>query len=167
LSFAASDFVAVSLSVKETDPGRLKPRYRTSADGGCWFLDWWDSELETACDFMTNSNGQSLCIPSGTAASPSEFFTDDGCTQSVSYMSTVCNPEAFGNYVRVYDQASCTFSASVRPIVATIPAASLPARWVGFPANCQPFSPDPEATYFELGPIMDAAMFMGGTVGVE
>ncbi|HEY5377190.1 MAG TPA: hypothetical protein VIK01_26100, partial [Polyangiaceae bacterium] len=55
----ASDdaFPALESTTLTTDAGRLKPMYLSAADGGCFFQNWWDDQLQTPCSFESQYAG--------------------------------------------------------------------------------------------------------------
>lgn len=165
-----SDFAAAEITVVSSDPGRLKPRYRTTADGGCWFYDWWDSELETSCDVMYGSDGEQRCYPQGLTFSTVRLFTDSSCSGELveyAYSTTPCSSAEAGKFVRLYDTQTCERPVAVRPILQTHTADSLPPLWTGTPENCSQFNPNPDYTFFSVGEWSDPSMFMGGTFVIE
>lgn len=82
----ASAFQATSVRTDESDPGRLKPHYHTSEDGGCWFWKFWDTELGIGCSFDLAEDGVQRCLP-GDLGSFADMYTDATCTVPVRVMS--------------------------------------------------------------------------------
>jgi hypothetical protein len=77
-----TDFMEVTDRIETSAPGRLKPRYHTTPDGGCWFSDFWDAELMAACSFARTSRNEYRCLP-GTPATVTTYYADSACTQAV------------------------------------------------------------------------------------
>jgi hypothetical protein len=78
----ASDFQEITEWVDMTAPGRLKPRYHTTTDGGCWFNDFWDTELLAPCWFAQGEDGDYRCVP-GEYVSASTLYLDAACTTAI------------------------------------------------------------------------------------
>ena len=79
-------------------PGRLKPRYYDGGSAGCWFHNFYDSELKQPCNFSTASDGKERCLPNG-AISVLQTFSDAACTVPAA-LSAVddCTPTALPEY---------------------------------------------------------------------
>jgi hypothetical protein len=161
-----SDFLAVESTTLTTDPGRLKPMYRTALDGGCSFQDWWDDQLQTACSFESNYAGAPYyCLPIADPASSASYveaFTDSGCITETPYVKMPnCNGAKPPKFLAV-PEPTCVFGwRSIRPVVPT--PAVLPALWNNATGTCLPYTADTGATYYATGAVMPNTMFVQAT----
>lgn len=68
---------------------RLKSRVYVADDGTKQWVGWHDSQLGIDCAFVTAADGQTRCLPTGTA-NGSGYYADDGCSQPVAEVSKGC-----------------------------------------------------------------------------
>jgi hypothetical protein len=101
---AADTFQATEVTTKQSDPGRLKPRYRTSDDGFCAFEGWWDSELSEPCRFLPLSDGVYRCLPGEVSRYVRRYFRDAGCTEETRLAEAPTCPERSDYTYVVVDQ---------------------------------------------------------------
>jgi hypothetical protein len=158
-----SAFVAVETTIVSSDPGRLKPMYRNAADGGCFFRDFWDEELETACSFESdNSTTEYYCLPLPDPTTHGEtlrLFGDAGCVNAAVYVKMpACDGAKVPKFTIEY-ASRCVYGwREVRP-VDPVPA-ELPALWVDAGDTCTPYTPEANAAYHAAGDLMPASMFV-------
>jgi hypothetical protein len=156
-------FEIVRERIDMADSGRLKPRYYTSDAGGCWFRDFWDSELEIACAFRLAADGEYRCLPDGDYAVVTAF-SNDACTESVGLLELdACIPSPLPPYVGLFAAAECgTVVAGYR--TETLASASLPL-WQLTDSTCVAMTPG-DADYAVLTPVPDT-LFIAGEPSVE
>jgi hypothetical protein len=166
---APGDYAEIASTMNEADSGRLKPRYDTTADGGCWFDTWVDSELDTPCFFMPAADGQLRCMPEEDyAVGFVDTYTDEGCTQPRAIAAVNgCEDAELPKFVTQLDYAACGYPASVRAVEGPVEVAALPALYALAGSNCAPYTPDPEQSWITVGPVLDPATFMAAEVSVE
>ncbi len=151
-------FVEMTLVVEESDPGRLKPTYNTSADGACWFQGWYDAEHDVACEFALTTDGSHRCVPRERPLT--RAYTDASCTVPVAYY-VACSAEVAPKLVSVIVDQDCTeTTVEVRPLVASLEGAALPPLWTASGAGCQVFTPSPASTYHQFGDPLPPETFM-------
>jgi hypothetical protein len=156
---AATTFQEIGSRVDESDPGRLKPSYYTTGDGGCWFSGFWDSELEIECSFTLAEDGVYRCLPEG-FGSYANFYTDAACTTSVKVLSlNDCENKVVPEYVLDTSGAECETAWAV---FRTSPVTGALYRILG--AECEPIAD--VSALSTLSPV-DPTMFMGGELRVE
>jgi hypothetical protein len=90
---AADRFQATEVTTLDSDPGRLKPRYRTTPDGFCAFEGWWDSEVSEPCRFLRMSDGVYRCLPGEVSRYVSRYFRDASCTEETRLAEAPACPE--------------------------------------------------------------------------
>jgi len=153
----------VTYTILDSDPGRLKPMYRTSSDGSCSFYDFWDSELQIECYFQGDPQSGYLCYPDSGTQSTSPGFSDSGCSVAVDYFSEkTCFASRVPKYITTWTYGDCgKRTASARKVGAGSVGAAA-AIFVGAPGSCSPLAADPDSTYFTLGPELPPATFMSG-----
>ena len=161
------DFMAVEISVNQDDPGRLKPVYRTSADGGCWFQGWWDDELQTRCQFEMGNDDYLYCLPSAATGGSQllEAFSEATCTVPAPYLRVPsCSASEVPAFVTETVQPTCAGDRrAVRQVLdAGTPGSALPALWTDSSGTCEPMGVVAEDLYFALGEHVDYAMFVTG-----
>lgn len=90
---AADTFQATEVTTLWSDPGRLKPRYRTTEDGFCTFEGWWDFELSEPCRFLGMGDGVDRCLPGEASRYVSRYFRDASCTEETRLAEAPACPE--------------------------------------------------------------------------
>jgi hypothetical protein len=162
----ATTFMQVQTSINQDDPGRLKPTYRTSADGGCWFSGWWDEQLQTACEFQVGTDDAVYCLPPATAnlgGTLLEGFSDEQCTTSARYLRVpACNAEKVPGFATLEAQQTCTLP---RYTVHQVAASGVAADAVGplFTLQnevCTEHVKVATELYFAVTEPLDLSMFM-------
>lgn len=160
-------FAAIEPVVDESDEGRLKPVYDTTADGGCWFQGWFDSEQGSDCDFRLTSDEKYRCVPPPLPYSPSgasviELFTESTCTASVVYYSASCDEASVPKLVSRELSACHVARLEVRPVLAAVP--TLPDLWSKGSGGCQPYTYGSGSTFYELGEPLPLETFVAAEV---
>jgi hypothetical protein len=108
-----SSFEKVDTRTDDTFPGRLKPQFVTTPDGGCWYDDLWDSELGVHCEFDTAADGQERCLP-GMRAPVVHAYSDEGCTNEVTYAGPLpCGTTSVPPYVQERGGMACDTGLAV------------------------------------------------------
>lgn len=168
----ASDFVAFESATATSDEGRLKPMYRTTLDGGCFFQDFWDEELETVCTF-TGSGSTFYCLPKSSSPGESlELYADSSCDTAQYYVRVRnCDGAKPPPFWVVYSSA-CGSGFELRaldPKPRTVrrvdPApVTLPSLWVGSGDSCTPYTPDSQYTHYAAGDVVPTSAFMPATL---
>lgn len=158
------EFVAVESTTAPADGGRLEPRYRTTTDGGCFFQDFWDNELQTACSFVPYGE-QYYCLPllhdEGALVAA---FTDAACSEASPFLALRACEAATPPRFAVVDVPSCVAGPrKVRPVNPT--PVSLPAAlWIESGSDCIPYAPQPDTTYFAVGDEMSNGSFVAAVL---
>ncbi|HVJ20158.1 MAG TPA: hypothetical protein VM686_32310, partial [Polyangiaceae bacterium] len=163
-------FFALTTVVKEDDPGRLKPAYFNSSDGGCAFDGWYDSELGTPCSFEDMPDGTRRCLPEEFRFDVVEHYTDSACTTLASYGKiNVCEGVTAPAYVRNVDYAqTCERPSVIRKVEQATLGSALPPLWFKETATtCSPITPNATALYLTLGPELEPSAFMAGELVTE
>ncbi|HVJ17450.1 MAG TPA: hypothetical protein VM686_18615 [Polyangiaceae bacterium] len=165
----ATNYSEIASAVNDADSGRLKPRYNTSSDGGCWFDGWYDSELDTPCDFTTTSDGQLRCTPEQDySLSVFDTYLDEACSQSRAIATlSDCAGTEIPRYVSSLDYSTCSMSSVSRQVEGPIEVTALPPLWQQFGTTCSPYTPDPTRQHVTVGPVLDPTLFMAAEVMVE
>jgi hypothetical protein len=162
-SVPSAEFHEASESVDMTAPGRLKPRYNRSDDGGCWFKDFWDSELSTPCGFMELRLEQYRCLPSDYTPGIA-LYSDAACTQTVpGWVQGTCGITGPPRYVTrsAGGRGQCDDSVdgySVSEIV--------PFTGTAYEMQSGACAPVPDGTAYQFEAVT-LDLFVGGTVTVE
>ena len=153
----------VTFTTVQTDPGRLKPMYRTSTDGSCSFYDFWDSELQTECYFSGDATSGYYCYPDVSGYIVADAFSDAGCSTPVNYVvSPTCLVDKVPKYTATYTVADCSTELfHYHKLSAGVTGAAV-SFFTGAPGNCTPLSADPDSTYFTLGPELPSTTFVSG-----
>jgi hypothetical protein len=141
----------VEFKTLDSDPGRLKPMYRTSSDGSCSFYDFWDSELQSECYFSGDPQSGYHCFPDNTTYAPLQAFSDAGCSTPVDYISApTCFADTIPKYATSYSNVACgTRTPHVRKVSPGVTGANV-SIFLGVPGSCTPLQADSESTYFTL-----------------
>ena len=166
----ASALSAVTNVTLDSDAGRLKPRYQVSEDGGCWFNDWFDTELQVACGFTRSSLDKYHCRPDSASAKAAVVyaFTDSACTLShpIGRLGP-CDDEvptvAFGNY----GTAVCMDGFEVWRTGAPIAAPETLAYYSMEGGTCLPLTLDPDRRYVTLTGKIEDSELVEGVLTVE
>lgn len=157
---APSEFLEVSTRVEMSAPGRLKPRYKTTADGGCWFDDFWDSELMTPCWFTRTARNEYRCLP-GSYVSTVTLYLDSDCTQQVvGYDAAAC-----GSPVPRFVATTASDPPECAEPLAPLETAPLEGPVYRMTAGTCTLVPD--SSSMVLVTPVDLARFVAGTVMVE
>ena len=161
------DFVTLSRSVATTDSGRLKPVYLTTTDGGCFFQEWWDEQLQTPCVFASLYAGAPYyCLPQPDATSGAEVvdaFSDAACKTPAPYAKLPsCAGAKPPKYLPTYEPSCVVGWRSVRALDPT-PVVLPPTLYVQANDACEPYAPDATATYYAAGPLIPSSMFVQAT----
>jgi len=162
-----TDFLTVETKTQTTDAGRLKPMYRNAADGGCFFHDWWDEQLQTPCSFASNSaEAPYYCLPTSdptSRATTLEAFSDSECKVAATYVQVPsCELNAPPKFA-VSKVSSCVIGWRTIRTVDPTPV-TLPALWSKSGSTCMPYTPDATATYYAASEPMPNSMFMQATL---
>jgi hypothetical protein len=156
-------FARVDTHVLESDPGRLKPVYRTREDGSCLFDKWHDAELDTLCAFMETEDGAQRCVPEPTQSAVLEAYPDEQCATTPSYYFASCAEAAMPKFVSSVVRNTCTGSiVRVHATLASVAAESLPQLWIASGSDCLEYRPQAEYALYELGAPMAPEAFMAG-----
>ena len=157
-------FQEVMHTVDETDPGRLKPRYYDAGAGGCWFHNFWDSELKHACSFGTASDMKERCLPN-TGIGVLRTFTDAACTVPAPLSEiSECAPATLPEYSINEMPGECgRRKYEVWKAGEQVAGTALPPLWRDYGVNggCIVFQPTAEKTYLKLT-LADPTLFMAG-----
>jgi hypothetical protein len=158
----------VTRTVVEGDPGRLKPVYLTSDDGGCWFDGWYDTELGVDCAFEPFTDGVERCTPL-VLTGPQLTYSDANCTVEAPVTNLGTCPAVTPPKYAVGREgaSSCRIVTSVRPTVDLVPAASLPPLWAKSGTSCVVWTPVAESSYMTLGAELEFEALMAGELRVE
>ncbi len=166
LPVPADTFALVEPRVDESDPGRLKPRYYTSEDGGCWFNTTWDSELGVTCSFGMTADGRVRCVPSA-GSTRQRVFADAQCSEPEPLLRVPdCIDSPIPRYVSTVIAPDCTsptrhaWVTEVWETGAVIAASSLPPLWKETIDGCEQVGPEVER-YVAIEPV-DPSLFMAG-----
>jgi hypothetical protein len=168
-SIPPTNYSEITSAVNDADSGRLKARYNTTSDGGCWFDGWYDSELDTPCEFTTASDGQLRCTPEeGYSLTVLSTYLDEACTQprAIAILSE-CPGTEIPTYTSVVDWGSCNPASVSRQVEGPVEITALPPLWQLFGTTCSPYTPDPTFQYITVGPPLDPTLFMAAEVMVE
>ena len=164
---ADTDFVAVEPQTLSSDTGRLKPMYRSASDGGCFFHDWWDEELQTRCSFGTNARELPYyCLPTVDPASPAlnlNTFSDSECKVPAPYVQMPSCSGAKPPKYFITDGASCVAGWRTIRTLASTPSTP-PPLWVSNGSSCSAYTPSATATYYAAGDALPSSMFVQATV---
>jgi hypothetical protein len=157
-----TEFPEVTQRVEMGAPGRLKPRYHTTSDGGCWFNDFWDSELMVSCWFTRTSQNEYRCLP-GDYVPTISLYLDSACTQSVvGYDAGACSTGPVPPFVA---GTSPTEMDECSDGIVPLETASIDAPVYRMMAGTCTLVPDSSGLY-RVTPA-DPARFVAGTVMVE
>lgn len=155
----ASTFEGMSARTDESDPGRLKPHYHTSADGGCWFWRFWDTELDAGCGFDLAEDGVYRCLP-GDMAAFVDRYTDAACSTPARAVSrSTCNDPAVPEYALDVAPGDCETKWRVYRVSAA--AAALYRLQAG---DCVAVE---EPSQYAIATPVEPATFMAGELAVE
>jgi hypothetical protein len=152
-------FVALETTIDRSDPGRLKPRHRTSEDGFCAFLGWWDADFDEPCTFRRVADGTLRCLPGKCSGTVPRLYTDERCTEAVVYVRAAeCDESA---YAISTDYKDCEPIAEVFRISGPIPGSELPPLWRKLSdGSCEQHIADPSADYADYGSPLDPGQFV-------
>ena len=159
-----ASFQQVVDTIDETDPGRLKPRYYDGGSAGCWFHNFYDSELNQPCNFSTASDSKERCLPNG-AISVLQTFSDAACTVPAA-LSAVddCTPTTLPEYSTNEMPGECgRRKYQVWKVGEQVAATALPLLWRDYGAGtggCLAYQPT-ATSYIKLSPVEPTA-FMAG-----
>jgi hypothetical protein len=162
-----SDFLAAESNVVTSDAGRLKPRYLTTADGGCFFDDWWDEKLQTACSFHTPYAGAPYyCEPLNDLTTRAQYvdtFSDSACKAPAPYLMMASGDTDKPPKFFILLQSSCSNQrlSEVRPVEPT-PSVP-PALYTNVTSDCVSYPLDPTSKYFAAGAIVQKSEFVSAT----
>ncbi len=135
---------AAELRIDTSDPGRIKPRYHMTDQGGCWFSGFWDTETDSRCSFQPVGDGQYRCLPYG-GYDFFKAFTDDACTQPATYLVLEdCLPSPLPPYLVTTDGQCDERQAEVWEPGETLAASELPPLWELSGTSCVPGTPEDE-----------------------
>jgi hypothetical protein len=158
-------FQAVVDTVDATDPGRLKPRYYDAGGDGCWFHNFWDSELMTPCGFAEATDMKQRCLPS-TQLKVLSLFTDDQCTVRAGFSPVdECVPAQVPAYSTNIEADECARRSQVWKVGAAVLKAELPPLWTNTTGTCIPATPK-EEQFLRLT-LVDPSQFMAGESQLE
>ena len=161
-----SDFLVAERTTLSSDAGRLKPMYLSAADGGCYFRDWWDEQLQTPCSFATPDSGASYyCQPIEDATSLAlavEAFSDSACQVAAPYVKVAgCTGAKPPKFSVVTGQSCAGGFGTIRSVDPTpvVP----PSLWTKPNGTCTPYTLDATATYYAAGPVIPNSDFVRAT----
>ncbi|HEX2871116.1 MAG TPA: hypothetical protein VHP33_07670 [Polyangiaceae bacterium] len=162
-------FQEVTHTIDESDPGRLKPRYYDAGSTGCWFHNFWDSELKQVCNFSTASDSKERCLPSSGLA-VLRTFTDAACTVPAPLSErSECTPATLPEYSTNEMLGECgRRKYDVHRVGEEVLGSSLPPLWRDYGANaggCVAFQPTAEK-YLKLT-LVDPSTFMAGEPTIQ
>ena len=163
----AESFQEVVDTINEADPGRLKPRYYDAGSGGCWFHDFWDSELKQVCTFSTASDMKQRCLPRG-AIGVLQTFSDAACTVPAALSQiNECTPATLPEYSTNEMSGECGRGKyQVWKVGEEVASASLPALWTSNGVGtCVSYQPTAEK-YLKLT-LVEPTMFMAGEPTIQ
>jgi hypothetical protein len=157
-------FPSIDVSTDESAPGRLKPRYWTTSDGGCWFQGFWDSELGAECHFDGATDGQTRCIP-GEGYQVLNVFSDAACSAPFPLVDVAtCGTDSPPRFV-LGSAGECRDTYAVWETGETLATSALPALWDNRGGTCQTVTL-PGTSYVRLA-LVDPARLVAGEIRVE
>ncbi len=146
---------------------RLKTQRYVGSDGSSAFLGMYDSQLKTACQYVSGlSDGSTRCIPMTPGVTAGAFFSDATCGTPLAAVST-CAPAP--TYATILTPAtSCSTPASVQVFAVT-------SAWTGLvydgtPTACvaAPSTTIGRYSFFSLGTTeVPPSTFIAGTVTTD
>jgi hypothetical protein len=162
-------FQEVTHTIDETDPGRLKPRYYDAGSGGCWYHNFWDSELKQVCAFSTASDMKERCLPTSVVAAL-QTFSDAACTVPAAVAEIgECTPATLPEYSTNEMLGECgRRKFNVYKVGEEVLGSSLPPLWRDYGANaggCVAFKPTAEK-YLKLT-LVEPSAFMSGEPTIQ
>lgn len=156
------EFVGVESTTLSTDTGRLEPRYRTAADGGCLFRDFGDEELQTPCSFVPGGD-KYYCLPNAPETTNLVAFTDSTCEAETQYLMLRDCAGAQPPRFAIANIPSCVPGPrEIRPVEPT--PVTLPELWVESGGDCVVYTPDAEYSYFAVGAQVPNGDFVEATL---
>ena len=163
-TFAAVDYVTV-----DSDPGRVKPVYGTTEDGGCWFDGWYDSELDARCSFDQAADGRHYCLPdSDEYLTVLETFSDASCTQPMAIaVYNACGAVPLPAWVRIDSWTGCEATYEVRKVNGTLAGSAAPPLWIEAGDSCVSYTPNAESNYLTLSEIYEPSAFLPAELSAE
>jgi hypothetical protein len=161
-------FAEFTLNVLMDDPGRVKPRFLTTPDGGCWFDGWYESELDIECEFMLMPDGRYGCLPELYIV-PEATFSDASCTTEYPLIATTdCFGRTQPRYVSTPNYRECGDpTREVRAVQEILEASALPPLFTTSGGGCSPYVTYAGGAYLHLGPALDPSTLVGGSMVVE
>jgi hypothetical protein len=163
---AAETFQVTDLTILESDPGRLKPRHRTTEDGFCAFEGWWDSRLREPCRFLGLSDGEYRCLPGDISRYVSRYFRDANCTEETRLAEAPACPERSDYAYVVVDQGLGPDGG--REVYRVVRRTRPSALWKqAEDGTCATVAGNELVGLVEVGMPIDADEFVGGSVTVE
>jgi hypothetical protein len=166
---AIADAVTDPVSKAAADPNmsgtRLKTQRYVGTDGSSSFLGMYDSQLSVACSFQKAADGTARCLPAlTTAAAPSYYFSDAGCSQRIASASLNCAPPLYAYWLDY--PASCATSAVVH--IFSVAGAYTGQVYAGTPASCNAY-PGGATNYasYSLGNEIAPSQFLQAAVQTD
>jgi len=162
---SAADMMGEMVPEAKAQSGsRLKARWYVGDDGSRQFLDWQDTELNTACSFTTGADGTLRCMPIGGAAGAYYFSNATCSTRLISVPQAQCTqgsqPE-FG----IYTETTCGASKyHIFPVTGVVQPANI---YTGSPAACTPLAALAGYTFYSAGVELPASRFVAANVTVD
>lgn len=152
-------------AIDESDPGRLKPRYYDAGADGCWFQNFWDSELMTACGFAEATDMKQRCLPS-TKLKLQRYFSDAQCKVRLA-LSPIdeCTPSQLPAYSTNMAPDECARRSEVWKVGEPVLKADLPPLWTDYTGTCTTATPK-EEKFLRLT-LVDPSQFMAGELQLE
>ncbi len=162
---APETFLAVNATVDESDPGRLKPRYYDAGSDGCWFHNFWDAELKTACGFAEATDMKQRCLPAP-AVVVFPLYSDAQCSVPNALAPLdECPPTPLPEYTTNPVPDDCERRSEVYKLGETVLKPDLPALWIKYGSVCQTYVP--LADKYARLTLVDPSLFMAGEAKVE
>jgi hypothetical protein len=158
-------FQTVIDTIDESDPGRLKPLYYDAGADGCWFQNFWDSELMTPCSFDEATDAKQRCLPT-TKLKVQRYFSDAECKVRVA-LSAIdeCTPALLPAYSTNLAPHECARRSEVWKVGEPVLKAELPPLWTDYTGTCMAATPK-EEKFLRLT-LVDPGQFMAGELQLE
>lgn len=172
------DAVVDAPLIQEAESGsRIKAVNVTTADGAKSFSHWYDSQLETKCQFLTAADGKNRCLPSGAAWTlrmgvtdpvPIPYYNHD-CSRRLAGVSVgTGEPCTFAWETAEADPMTCG-STMIRifPIEALYEGAIYLDGHTGVGCNEPGIGTGPYTAMFTIGAEMPPEMFVEGILAEQ
>jgi hypothetical protein len=163
---APAQYVAIELTSDDLGPRRLHARYRTSSDGFCAFLGWWDTDLNEQCSFQRAADGTVRCLPGTGSFLLPHLYTDDQCREPMAVgPAEACDQPS---YVMHTSFDHCERTSESYRVRGPFPGSDLPPLWRLLPdGSCVRATIEPGMAYVDYGEPLDPGQFVEGVEVVE